>query len=273
MKKIICIMLSIAMLAVFAGCSKVDDDITTEAEIKNTAETTTQTETTTQAETTTQPETTTVEETTKPDGSSIQEIVDTLESKKFYMAGTINLLGGESMDAKATCEGDNSRIDISSAQMKISLIYLDNTPYLVNTSSNTYAVLDQAAFDSMDQFLSSMSGYGVNFSGGEINEMKDMMSNFDSTMDYSQYIQDGEYSEYNVTNNGVEYLVSEYATEYGKIRIYTLDGALKTIDVFDADGLRQMNFEVSAFIPQVLTPVTLTGLTKTNSILNLFTGK
>ena len=55
------------------------------------------------------------------------------------------------------------------------------------------------------------------------------------------------------------------------IKIYTTEGELKIIDVFDADGVRQMNFEVSAFIPAVLTPISLNGLTKTTSILNVFT--
>ena len=272
MKKFICILLTVAMLAVFAGCEKTNEEETTERETHSEVITTAQ-ETTTAVETTTAETTTQARETTTvPDGSSIKEIVDTLESKKFYMAGTINLTGGETMDAKATCDGDDMRIDIVSAQMKMGMIYLDGTPYLVNTSSNTYAVLDETAYDSMDQILSSMSAYGVSFSSGEISEMKSMMENFDTTMDYSQYIEDGEYSEYNITTNGVEYLVSEYTTDYGQIRIYTLDGALKIIDVFDTDGLRQMNFVVSAFIPQVLTPVSLTGLTKTSSILNLFTG-
>lgn len=274
MKKIICILLALAVVFAFAGCSDdASQEETTEATtIQEESETVAVSETTTIPETTTETTTAAPETTTKPDGSSIKNIVDTLESKKFYMAGTINLTGGESMDAKATCEGDNTRIDITSAQMKMSMIYLDSVAYLVNTSTNYYAVLDETAIDSMDQMLSSMSMYGVNFSNSEIAEMKSMMQDFDTTMDYSQYIEDGEYSEYNVTTNGEEYLVSEYSTDYGQIRIYTQDGELKIIDVFDTNGLRQMNFVVSAFIPQVLTPVSLNGLTKTASILNLFTG-
>ncbi len=274
MKKIICILLAFAVVFAFAGCSgNTDQEETTETTtVQEESETETVAETTTAETTTAETTTEAPETTTKPDGSSIKDIVDTLESKKFYMAGTINLTGGESMDAKATCEGDNTRIDITSAQMKMSMIYLDGVAYLVNSSTNYYAVLDETAIDSMDQMLSSMSMYGVNFSSSEISEMKSMMQDFDTTMDYSQYIKDGEYSEYNITTNGQEYLVSEYTTDYGQIRIYTQDGELKTIDVFDTDGLRQMNFVVSAFIPQVLTPVSLTGLTKTSSILNLFTG-
>lgn len=280
MKKFICILLAVAVAAVFAGCSaETNEDTTEPAETEEYTDAVTekQTETTevtteaTTAETTTAQPTTVAETTTKPDGSSIRGIIDTLESKQFYMAGTMNLTDGESMDAKATCQGDNTRIDITSAQMKMSMIYFEGVPYLANMSTNTYAVLDETAFDSMEQILSSMSAYGVSFSNSEISEMKGMMEDFDTTMDYSQYIKDGEYSEFNLTVDGEDYLVSEYLTDYGKIRIYTQDGELKIIDVFDTDGLRQMNFVVSAFIPQVLTPVSLSGLTKTTSIMNLFT--
>lgn len=273
MKKLFCIFLALTFVFAFAGCSKETEEEITEPVVNQeaivsqvVAETTTQVpETTTEA--TTVPETTTV-----PDGSSIQNIIDTLESKQFYMAGTINLTGGESMDAKTTCEGDNSRIDITSARMNMSMIYLDGTAYIANASTNTYAVFDETAIDSMEQMFSNMSSYGINFSSTDISEMKNMMKDFDTSMDYSQYIEDGEYSEFNITMNEQEYLVSEYATEYGKIRIYTQQGELKVIDVFDTNGLRQMNFVVSAFIPQVLTPITLNGLTLTSSVMNLFTG-
>lgn len=273
MKKLFCIFLAFTTILAFAGCSNDSHDENNDPVI-NQEEISSQIvqETTTEVPETTTEETTIPETTTVPDGSSIQNIIDTLESKQFYMAGTINLTGGESMDAKTTCEGDNTRIDIASAQMKMSMIYLEGTAYLVNTSTNYYAVLDETAIDSMEQMFGSMSSYGISFSSADISEMKNMMKDFDTSMDFSQYIQDGEYSEFNITTDGEEYLVSEYATEYGKIRIYTQDGELKIVDIFDTNGLRQMNFVVSAFIPQVLTPVTLNGLTMTNSVLNLFTG-
>ena len=103
-----------------------------------------------------------------------------------------------------------------------------------------------------------------------MSEMKGMMSDFDQNMDFSQYIDQGEYSEYTAKVDGVEHLCSVYETEYGTIRIYTLDGQLKVIDIYDAEGLRQMNMKVSVFIPQVLTPITLTGLNQSPSILHLF---
>ena len=274
MKKSICIILAFAMLFAFAGCGKEatednNEPVINQEEESSVAETTTVPETTTEmtTEATTVPETTTA-----PDGSSIKHIVDTLESKKFYLAGTINLTGGESMDAKMTCDGDNSKTDISSARMKMSMVYLDGVAYIVNTSTSTYAVFDETAVDSLEQMLGSMSSYGISFSSTDISEMKNMMKDFDTSMDFSQYIENGEYSEFNVETDGQTYLVSEYATEYGKIRIYTLNGELKTIDVFDTTGLRQMNFVISAFIPQVLAPISLNGLTLTTSIMNLFTG-
>ncbi|MBR5496607.1 MAG: hypothetical protein IKV76_01320 [Clostridia bacterium] len=273
MKKLICVFISVAMIFAFAGCGKEKTEDNNEPVINQEEESshieTTVPETTTEmtTEATTVPETTTA-----PDGSSIKHIVDTLESKQFYLAGTINLTGGESMEAKMSCDGDDSKMDISSARMKMSMIYLDGTAYIVNTSTNTYAVFDETAVDSLDQMLGSMSSYGISFSSTDITEMENMMKDFDTSMDFSQYIENGEYSEFTVTNNGSEYLVSEYATEYGKIRIYTQEGQLKTIDIFDTEGLRQMNFVVSAFIPQVLAPISLNGLTLTNSILNLFTG-
>ena len=288
MKKLIAIVLAVTTVASVAAFFLTKTPVATEpTTVPTTAPTeapTVPTETTvpetTVAETTV-PETTTEmtteattvpETTTAPDGSSIKHIVDTLESKQFYLAGTINLTGGESMEAKMSCDGDDSKMDISSARMKMSMIYLDGTAYIVNTSTNTYAVFDETAVDSLDQMLGSMSSYGISFSSTDITEMENMMKDFDTSMDFSQYIENGEYSEFTVTNNGSEYLVSEYATEYGKIRIYTQEGQLKTIDIFDTEGLRQMNFVVSAFIPQVLAPISLNGLTLTNSILNLFTG-
>ncbi len=283
MKRIFYVLVLLLIIGSFTACGKQDEQPfaenkselsgdsmpnsavsadTTEANADQTTDQSTTTETTT--------ETTTAETTTKPDGSSVKAIVKTLESKHFYMAGTMNLTDGKTMQAKATCEGDNSRIDISSAMMNMSMIYLDGVPYLVNASTNSYAVLDESAYNNLDKLLGSMSSYGVSFSNSEISEMKNMMGDFDSTIDYSQYIENGEYNEYDFTIDGEEYLVSEYVTDYGKIRIYTQSGELKIIDVFDTSGLRQMNFEVSAFIPQVLTPVSLTGLTKAASVLDLF---
>lgn len=271
-KKVISILTAILMIFALAGCGKEAseepvDEIITEEEATQAAVTVTETttqETTTQ-ETTTQPETT-----TKPDGSSIKAIVDTLESKTFYLAGTMNMQGGEVIDAKMTCDGDNYRLEMNSSQMKLSMVYLDGNPYIVNNSSNSYILFDQAAIDSLDQVLKSFSSFGVSFSSADMSEMKGMMSDFDQNMDFSQYIDQGEYSEYTAKVDGVEHLCSVYETEYGTIRIYTLDGQLKVIDIYDAEGLRQMNMKVSVFIPQVLTPITLTGLNQSPSILHLF---
>lgn len=273
-KKVISILTVILMLIAFAGCGKeTPEDETNPAEIITEEEATqavaTVTETTTQ-ETTTQETTTLPETTTKPDGSSIKAIVDTLEGKTFYLAGTMNMRGGEVIDSKMTCDGDDYRLEMNSSQMKMSMIYLDNAPYIVNNSTNSYILFDQAAIDSLDQVLKGFSSFGVSFSSSDINEMKSMMSDFDQNMDFSQYINEGEYSEYKAPLNGVEHLCSVYKTEHGTIHIYTLDGVLKVIDVYDADGLRQMNMNVSVFIPQVLTPITLTGLNKSPSILHLF---
>ena len=271
-KKVISILTAILMIFALAGCGKEAseepvDEIITEEEATQAAVTVTETttqETTTQ-ETTTQPETT-----TKPDGSSIKAIVDTLESKTFYLAGTMNMQGGEVIDAKMTCDGDDYRLEMNSSQMKLSMVYLDGNPYIVNNSSNSYILFDQAAIDSLDQVLNSFSSFGVSFSSADMSEMKGMMSDFDQNMDFSQYIDQGEYSEYTAKVDGVEHLCSVYETEYGTIRIYTLDGQLKVIDIYDAEGLRQMNMKVSVFIPQVLTPITLTGLNQSPSILHLF---
>lgn len=271
-KKVISILTAILMIFALAGCGKEAseepvDEIITEEEATQAAVTVTETttqETTTQ-ETTTQPETT-----TKPDGSSIKAIVDTLESKTFYLAGTMNMQGGEVIDAKMTCDGDDYRLEMNSSQMKLSMVYLDGNPYIVNNSSNSYILFDQAAIDSLDQVLKSFSSFGVSFSSADMSEMKGMMSDFDQNMDFSQYIDQGEYSEYTAKVDGVEHLCSVYETEYGTIRIYTLDGQLKVIDIYDAEGLRQMNMKVSVFIPQVLTPISLTGLNQSPSILHLF---
>ena len=269
-KKVISILTAILMIFALAGCGKeaseepVDEIITEEEATQAAAVPETTTETTTE-ETTTQPETT-----TKPDGSSIKAIVDTLESKTFYLAGTMNMQGGEVIDAKMTCDGDDYRLEMNSSQMKLSMIYLDGNPYIVNNSSNSYILFDEAAINSLDQVLKSFSSFGVSFSSADMNEMKSMMSDFDQNMDFSQYIDQGEYSEYTAKVDGVEHLCSVYETEYGTIRIYTLDGVLKVIDLYDADGLRQMNMKVSVFIPQVLTPITLTGLNQSPSILHLF---
>lgn len=273
-KKVISILTAILMVFAFAGCGKETpeeetkpDELITEEEATEAVAPVSTTETTTQApETTTQaPETT-----TKPDGSSIKGIVDTLEGKTFYLAGTMNMHSGEVIDTKMTCDGDDYRLEMNSSQMKMSMVYLDGSPYIVNNSSNSYILFDQAAIDSLDQVLNSFSSFGVSFSSSDMDEMKSMMSDFDRNMDFSQYINQGEYSEYKAPVNGVEHLCSVYETEYGTIRIYTLDGQLKVIDVYDADGLRQMNMQISVFIPQVLTPITLTGLNQSPSILHLF---
>lgn len=288
-KKLMSLLLAVTVLFAFAGCSDktqsqeenvtqaeneaVDvtalQEETTEFPETTVTETTTIPETTTEA--TTAPETTTVPETTtKPDGSSIKDIVDTLEGKNFYLAGVMKMHSGETIDTKMTCAGEDYRLEMDSRQMKMSMIYLDGSPYIVNKSTNSYILFDEAAMNSLDQVLGSFSSYGISFTSSDMSEMKSMMGDFDQNMDFSQYINEGEYEEYKSTKDGIEYLCSVYRTEYGTIRIYTLDGTLKIIDVYDADGLRQMSMTVSAFIPQVLTPISLTGLTKSPSILHLF---
>lgn len=273
-KKLISAVLSVVMVAaVFAGCAKTEEEETTNDNSvqQMTEEQTTEKQTTTEPVTaapTTQAETTTA----KPkDGESIQNIINTLESKHFYMSGAVNLAGGQKMDAKMTCDGDNYRMEIVSNQMKMSMIYLDSVPYIVNNATNSYAVVDENAINSLDQVMASLSGLGVTMNSKDIADMKNMMSNFDANMDYSKYIEGGEYSEYNSKVDGQDYLCSSYKTEYGSVKIYTQNGEMKIIEVYDETGLRQMSFVVSAFIPEVLSPITLNGLTKTASILNLFT--
>lgn len=291
-KKILSVLLAVIMVLVFAGCSKKTEEnndetglasevvnatdnateqpieATTE-EIITAAETTT--EETTIAETTTAETTTAAPETTtKPDGSSIKGIIDTLEGQKFYLAGIMKMQSGETIDMKMTCDGEDYKLEMNSRQMKMSMIYLGGSPYIVNNSTNSYILFDDTAIDSLDQVLNSFSSYGISFTGNEMEEMKSMMKDFDQNMDFSQYINQGEYSEYTAKVDGVDHLCSVYETEYGAIRIYTLAGTLKVIDVYDADGLRQMNMTVSAFIPQVLTPISLTGLSQSPSILHLF---
>lgn len=271
-KRFLCFVLAVAMAAVFVGCSKTEEDNTTEpaAEpVVTEAPSETQVLTTvpvTEAPTT-QPETTTA---APKDGESIQNIIDTLESQHFYMAGQVNLAGGQTMNAKATCDGNNYRMEMDSSQMKMSMIYLDSTPYVVNNATNMYVVFDDAAIASLDQVLIGLSSFGITMNNQDISDMKNMMSNFDDSMDYSKYIEGGEYSEYTAKMNDEEYLCSTYKTEYGTIRIYTQNGNLKIIDVYDTNGARQMNFVVSAFIPEILTPISLNGLTKATSLVNLF---
>lgn len=274
-KKIISVLMVITMIFVFAGCGKEqqeEETTTNTAEIRTEEDTAVMvpvTESTTEA--TTQPETTTVPETTtKPDGSSIKGIIDTLEGKTFYLAGTMKMQSGDTIETKMTCDNENYRLEMDSKQMNMSMIYLDSSPYIVNNSTNSYILFDENAINSLDKVLSSFSSYGISFTSQDMNEMKSMMSDFDQNMDFSQYITQGEYSEYTAKINEVEHLCSVYETEYGAIRIYTLDGTLKVIDVYDADGLRQMNMTVSAFIPQVLTPISLTGLSQSPSIMHLF---
>lgn len=274
-KKIISILMAISMVLVFAGCSneqKEEESTTNTTEIRTEEDTAVMvpvTESTTAA--TTQPETTTVPETTtKPDGSSIKGIIDTLEGKVFYLAGTMKMQSGDTIDTKMTCDNENYRLEMDSKQMNMSMIYLDSSPYIINNSTNSYILFDENAINSLDKVLNSFSSYGISFTSQDMNEMKSMMSDFDQNMDFSQYITQGEYSEYTAKINEVEHLCSVYETEYGAIRIYTLEGALKVIDVYDADGLRQMSMTVTAFIPQVLTPISLTGLSQSPSIMHLF---
>lgn len=271
-KKIISILTVILMVFAFAGCAEETKEEETDPVEIITEEEATQAVATVPETTTQAPETTTQapETTTKPDGSSIQGIIDTLEGQKFYLAGTMNMHSGEVIDTKMTCDGEDYRLEMNSSQMKLSMIYLDGAPYIVNNSSNSYILFDEAAVDNLDQVLNSFSSFGVSFTGSDMEEMKGMMSDFDQNMDFSQYISQGEYSEYKAPIDGVEHLCSVYKTEYGAIRIYTLEGELKVIDIFDADGLRQMNMQISAFIPQVLTPISLTGLNQSPSILHLF---
>lgn len=270
-KKLISILAAALMVFAFTSCSKDGEEETTEdrgavnAQVQQETETESETETTTQPVTTTQPETTTVK------GMEIQGIIDVLETKVFYLAGKMNLTGGQTMDAKITCNNEDSRLEMSSNQMKISIVYMGGVPYLVNNSNNKYAVIDETAVDSMDKLMSSFSSMGFTMNSADMTDIKNMMSNFDMNMDFSQYIEDGEYIEYDANINGTKYICSSYETDYGMIKIYTTEGELKIIDVFDADGVRQMNFEVSAFIPAVLTPISLNGLTQTTSILNVFT--
>lgn len=274
MKKIVSILLVLVLAFSLAGCA----DETKEEETSS--ETTTQqaepdTETTTSVPVTTTeaPTVTTTaapETTTAPDGSSIQGIIDTLEGKKFYLAGVMETSSGETIDVKMTCDGDDYRMEMNSSQMKMSMIYLDANPYVVNNSTNSYILFDEAAINSLDQVLSSFSSFGVTLTGNDIEEMKSMMTDFDTNMDFSQYINEGEYSEFNSKKNNVDYLCSRYKTEYGSIYIYTIAGELKMIEIYDTEGLRQIGMTVSAFIPQVLTPISLNGLTKSASILELF---
>ena len=283
-KKIICLILAVTTILAFAGCSKNTEKepetttapATTQASATvpevTTEATTLPPETTTEAETTTVPETTTLPETStaKPDGSAIKKITDTLEGKTFYLAGKMDMHSGDSIDVQMTCDGDDYRLVMNSRQMKISMIYLQGSPYIVNNSTNSYILFDETAMNSLDQVLGSFSSLGVSISGSDMNEMKSMMSDFDQNMDFSQYIEQGEYFEYTGKKDEIEHLVSAYKTEYGAIHIFTIDGELKYIDIYDADGLRQMSMKVSAFIPQVLTPITLTGLNQSPSILHLF---
>lgn len=268
-KIIIAIVVVFCMILCFAGCkgeSKEDETVNNEPSSSEAVVTTE--EPTTEAPTTEAP---TTEATTAPDGSSIKHIVDTLESGHFYMAGTMELRGGEIINTKVTNDGENSRLEMDSNKLKMSIIYLDGVPYVVNNATNTYVVFDEAAINSLDTVMKSISSMGISMNSADMNEMKSMMKNFDKNMDYSQYINNGEYTEYNLAMDNVMHLCSNYKTEYGQISIYTLDGELKYIEVYDASGLRQMCISVSAFIPQALTPITLNGLTKSASIVNLFT--
>ncbi len=276
LKKIVCILTVCVLVFVLGGCSgssgedetttaPPNDDVTISADVapQTTAAPTTEAPTT-------QAPTTVPETTTAAPGASIQHIVKTLEGKKFYLAGKMDMQSGDSIDAKMTCDGEDYRMEMDSKQMKISMLYLDGNPYVVNKSTNSYILFTEESIDSLDKVFSSFSSYGISFSSADISEMKGMMSDFDQNMDFSQYINDGEMIEFREKIDGVEHLCTKYKTEYGSVFIYTLGETLKYIDVYDADGLRQMHMSVSAFIPQVLTPISLNGLTQSPSILHLF---
>jgi phosphomannomutase len=85
--------------------------------------------------------------------------------------------------------------------------------------------------------------------------MKGMMADFDTNMDFSGYIEDGELFEFKKAIDGVEHLCTAFKTDYGAVYIYTLDGTLRYIDMYDAEGLRQMHMTVNVFLPQVLNNV------------------
>ncbi len=276
LRKIICIITAGVLVCLMSGCSASqgeeetttapqNDDVTISADVapQTTAAPTTEAPTT-------QAPTTVPETTTAVPGASIQHIVDTLEGKKFYLAGKMDMHSGESIDAKMTCDGDDYRMEMDSNQMKISMLYLGGNPYVVNRSTNSYILFTEDSIDSLDKVFNSFSSYGISFSSADISEMKGMMSDFDQNMDFSGYIKDGEVSEFKTKIDDVEHTCTSYKTEYGSVYIYTLGETLKYIDVYDAQGLRQMRMSVSAFIPQVLTPISLNGLTQSPSILHLF---
>lgn len=286
LRKIISISMVLVMVFVFASCSndkKNENDTQPDAQNSTTVQTNADVvETTaikgssddyegvTEAETTTEAEATTEDATSVIAGSAVQPIIDTLAGKNFYLVGTIHLNSGESIDMSMSCEGDNYKLDMKSKQMDMGMCYIGGNPYIINNTKKQYVLFDEAAIDSLDEVLSSMSSLGISMGDTDMSQMKDMMTDFDQNMDFSQYINEGEFFEYQVVIDGETYFCSTYETDYGSIKLYTLDGKLKTIDIYDADGLRQVNIEVVAFSNQIFTPVTLNGLTQASSILNLF---
>ncbi len=266
MKKFVCILLAFTVVFAFAGCKKeLLSNETTDNTGNNTGATL--------PVATTQPETTTAnpEDTTDEDvGSAIQGIVDTLQSKKFYLFGEMNFVSGQTMDMRMTCEGDNLRVEIESEQIPMTMFVIDNVPYIANSSTKKYAVIDEKAVNEITGLMSSIPGIDMSqLSGIDMSEMENMMGNFDDSMDFSQYLNSDDYSEFTETKDGVEYLCSLYKTEYGSLYIYTIDGELKMIEIY-ADGQKQLTMTDTQLIPQVLTPVTLDGFTLVASILNVF---
>lgn len=273
MKKILCLILSCIVLFSFAGCSKtpVDEELKTDTpETAVIHETTTISETTTQK--TTIPETTTVEQTTSPtpDFSVNKKIADELKAGVFYMAGNINPDSDMPITVNVTCDGKNIRATIVSDKATMTVVQLDGISYLIDNKSNKYAEINEDTVKDLDTLLSSLSAYGVNLSGTEKTDIKNMISDIDTSFDYSQYLENATYEEFVAKQDGKEYLCSAYKTEDGTCRLYTCDGKLTTIDIYDADGLRQINLQVDAYIPETLVPITLTGFTKTGSVLDLF---
>lgn len=273
MKKLLCLILSCIILLSFAGCSKspVNEESKTD-----TSETTIMPETTTTPEITTQettiPETTTAEQTTipAPDFSINKKIADELKAGVFYMAGSINPDSDMPITVNVTCDGKNIRATIVSDKATMTVVQLDDISYLIDNKSNKYAEINEDTVKDLDALLSSLSVYGINLNGTEKTDIKNMISDIDTSFDYSQYLENAIYEEFVAKQDEKEYLCSSYKTEDGACHLYTCDGELTTIDVYDAEGLRQINLQVDAYIPETLVPITLTGFTKTGSVLDLF---
>lgn len=271
-RRIMSILTAVVLIFTLAGCgnSTNEEETTTLPPAENASEAVNADAVTTTEAPTTEAPTTVPETTTQAPGEAIQHIVDTLESKTFYLSGQMDMQSGDSINAQMTCDGDNYRMVMDSKQMKLSMIYLDGNPYVVNNSTNSYILFTEDSIDSLDKIFNSFSSYGISFSSADISEMKGMMADFDTNMDFSGYIEDGELFEFKKAIDGVEHLCTAFKTDYGAVYIYTLDGTLRYIDMYDAEGLRQMHMTVNVFLPQVLTPITLNGLTLSPSILHLF---